>query len=123
MDRQECITRWKTRKQDWARLGVQVKGAMICEEVLADLQEVFRTEENTELTLDEAAAASGYSSDHIRRLARTGVVLATRRGRRLFFRQRDLPCKPSRVDPQATVEYDPIADARQVALWRTNGRQ
>ncbi len=68
-------------------------------------------EDDAELSLSEAAAESGYSSDHLRRLHRLGKLPAYRKGRNLFFRSGDLPRKPTA--PRLTP-YDPVTDARRV---------
>src|SRR5213594_3515168 len=109
--REDFVVRWRTRLSEWARMGALVDGARVCEDVLQDFEAVTNAEDDAELTLSEAAAESGYSSDHLRRLHRLGKLPAYRKGRSLFFRAGDLPRKP-RV-PRFS-QYDPVADARQV---------
>lgn len=111
MTRDEFAVRWRTRLAEWARVGALVDGAKLYEEVLADFEAVTRAEDNGELSLSEAAAESGYSSDHLRRLHRLGKLPASRKGRNLFFRTGDLPRKPT---ASGLSPYDPIADARRV---------
>src|SRR2546421_1061472 len=72
MTREDFLTRWRTRQSEWARIGALVDGARVCEDVLQDFEAVTRAEDDAELTLSEAAAESGYSSDHLRRLHRLG---------------------------------------------------
>src|SRR5437016_13420514 len=111
MAREEFVIRLRTGQSEWARIGAVVDGARLCEDVLHDFEAVTRAEDDAELSLSEAAAESGYSSDHLRRLHRLGKVPAFRKGRNLFFRSGDLPRKPT----AATFSpYDPIADARRV---------
>ena len=119
MTREEFVTRWRTHQSEWARIGALVDGARVCEDVLQDFEAVTRTENDAELTLSEAAAESGYSSDHLRRLHRLGKLPAYRKGRNLFFRSGDLPRKPTapRLSP-----YDPVADARRVMIRRHEER-
>ena len=78
--------------------------------MLQDFEAVTQAEDDSELSLSEAAAESGYFGDHFRRLYRLGKLPAYRRGRNLFFRSRDLPKKPTapKLSP-----YDPVADARR----------
>ena len=111
MTREEFVTRWRTRQSEWARIGALVDGARVCEDLLQDFEAVTRAEDDAELTLSEAAAESGYSSDHLRRLHRLGKLPAYRKGRNLFFRSGDLPRKPTapRLSP-----YNPGGDARRV---------
>src|SRR5881396_4019519 len=117
MTREDFVIRWRTRLSEWARIGALVDGAKVCENVLQDFEAVTRAEDDAELTLSEAAAESGYSSDHLRRLHRKGQLPAYRKGRSLFFRSGDLPRKPTapRFSP-----YDPVADAQRVISQRHN---
>src|SRR2546422_8202216 len=111
MTREEFVTRWRTRQSEWARIGALVDGARVCEDLLQDFEAVTRAEDDAELSLSEAAAASGYSSDHLRRLHRLAKLPAYRKGRNLFFRSGDLPRKPTapRLSP-----YNPGGGARRV---------
>ncbi len=119
MTREDFLTRWRTRLGEWARIGALVDGARVCQDVLQDFEAVTRAEDDAELSLSEAAAESGYSGDHLRRLHREGKLPAYRSGRSLFFRSGDLPRKP-RV-PKFSP-YDPIADARRVVSERREER-
>ena len=119
MTREDFVIRWRTRQSEWARIGALVDGARVCEDVLQDFEAVTRAEDDAELSLSEAAAESGYSSDHLRRLHRRGQLTAYRKGRNLFFRSGDLPRKPTapRLSP-----YDPVTDARRVIKQRHDER-
>jgi len=119
MTREEFLTRWRTRQSEWARIGALVDGARVCEDMLQDFEAVTRAEDDAELTLSEAAAESGYSSDHLRRLHRLGKLPAHRKGRNLFFRSGELPRKPTAPKVSA---YDPVADARRVIGQRHEDR-
>ncbi len=121
MTREDFVTRWRVRREELARLGAQVDGAKLCDEVLADVEALLTGEDESLLSLQEAAARSGYSSDHLRRLHRSGKLPARRDGRRLFFRAGDLPKKPTVVDAVAIRAYDPVADARRVATRTSRG--
>lgn len=121
MTRHDFTTKWRARRDELARLGAQVDGAKLCDEVLADVEALLNSEDEALLGLREAAARSGYSSDHLRRLHRLGRLPARRDGRRLFFRAGDLPKKPSIVDARPVRAYDPIADARRVATRTSSG--
>src|SRR5213080_4480846 len=115
MTREDFVARWRTRLTEWARIGALVDGARVCEDVLQDFEAVTRAEDDAELSLSEAAAESGYSRDHLRRLHRLGKLLAYRKGRSLFFRSGDLPRKPAVL---GFSPYDPVADARRVISQR-----
>jgi hypothetical protein len=119
--RHDFVTRWRARRDELARLGAQVDGAKLCDEVLADVDALLNSEDEALLGLQEAATRSGYSSDHLRRLHRLGQLPARRDGRRLFFRAGDLPKKPNVVDARPVRAYDPIADARRVATRTSSG--
>jgi hypothetical protein len=119
--RHDFVTRWRARRDELARLGAQVDGAKLCDEVLADVDALLTSQDEALLGLQEAAARSGYSADHLRRLHRLGKLPARRDGRRLFFRAGDLPRKTSIVDVRPLRGYDPIADARRVATRTSSG--
>src|SRR2546427_12534607 len=110
MTREDFVVRWRTRLSEWARIGALVDGARVCEDVLQDFEAVTRAEDDAELSLSEAAAESGYSSDHLRRLHRLGKLPAVRKGRSLFFRSGDLPKKPTAPN---FLPYEPFVDARR----------
>src|SRR3989441_4917662 len=115
MMRHDFMTKWRARRDELARLGAQVDGAMLCDEVLAEVEALLNSEDEALLGLQDAAAHSGYSSDHLRRLHRLGKLPARRDGRRLFFRAGDLPKKPNVVDVRPLPAYDPPAHARRGA--------
>jgi len=121
MNREDFVRRWRARRDELARLGAHVEGAKLCDEVLADFEAVTTAEDESLLGLQEAAARSGYSTDHLRRLHRLGKLPARRDGRRLYFRAGDLPKKPHVVDARPVRAYDPIADARRVATRTSSG--
>ena len=89
--------------------------------MLAEVDALLNSEDEALLGLRDAAARTGYSSDHLRRLHRQGKLPARRDGRRLFFRAGDLPKKPAVVDAHPFKAYDPIADARRVATRTSSG--
>src|SRR5438132_6257928 len=114
MTREEFRARWNARLNECLRLGIHVDGERFCREVLADFEAVISAEDDRLLSLGDAAEASGYCADHLRRLHRQGVLPGERRGRRIFFRSADLPKKPKSERVQSFGRYDPVADARLV---------
>ncbi|MBI4502808.1 MAG: hypothetical protein HY700_16810 [Gemmatimonadetes bacterium] len=119
MTRQQFVQELRKRRDELNRLGALVDGARLCDQILAELELLWNAEDQAELSLDEASQATGYSPDHLRRMARLGRLTAFRRGRRLFFRAADLPRKPHRVDSTGDSSYDVDADARHlVTVWR-----
>jgi len=115
MTRDEFVTRWTARKSELERLGALVDGAKFCSEVLGDFDALTTSEDERLLALQEASSISGYSTHHLRKLARNGKLPVEKRGRRLYFRVKDLPRKATVFDAQPARAYDPVADARQVA--------
>src|SRR5216117_1636745 len=114
MTREEFRTRWNVRLNECVRLGIHVEGERFCREVLADFEAVISAEDDRLLSLADAAEASGYCADHLRRLCRQGVLPGERRGRRIFFRSADLPRKPKAEGTRSFGGYDPVADAQRV---------
>ena len=88
----ELRAAWTERRDEWRRLGVQVDGAKLCEELLRDLDELDASGE-TLLTLVEAEGESGYSADHLGRLVRSGAIPNAGRPNAPRIRRRDLPRK------------------------------
>jgi hypothetical protein len=64
--------RWTHRRDEWRRLGIQVDGGKLCEEILADIEALDASGE-TLLTLVEASAECGYSAEHLGRLLKSGA--------------------------------------------------
>lgn len=93
------LQRWRERREELARLGALLQGAALCDELLADLASLARAEREGVLTLAEAAAESGYSTDHLGRLIRVGKIQNVGGPRRPRIRLADLPKKPNRRPP------------------------
>ncbi len=90
--------------------------------VAEQLERDLREWEDERLTIQEAAAESGYSAEHLRRLAREGKLDGERApGSKSHMRLRrgGLPAKPSKdhkeVAENQTSTYDPEEDARSIA--------
>ena len=88
------------------------------DEFLALLEGHWAASDNELRTVRQASEESGYSADHIRRMARGGKIeVAAHAGRRPLFRRKDLPRKTA-VAREGFTAYDPNADARQMAARR-----
>src|SRR5437870_12899574 len=111
MTREDLVARWRTLREEYGQVSALVDGAKLCNAFLADLEQLWCDEDSAEVTLQEASQISGYSGDHLRRLARDGLLKAHRRGRRLYVRRGDLPRKAAVVDVSPQAAYDPRADA------------
>ena len=118
----ELRRQWIQRRDEWRRLGVQVDGAKLAEEILAELEQLDASGEQL-LTLVEAAVECGYSPDHLGRLVRDGAIPNAGRPKAPRIRRRDLPRKPGDF-PEAAEFYIVSADRRRIAasvLHRTEG--
>ncbi len=56
MTREDFTTRWRSRRDELARLGATVDGVKFCDEVLADFEAVVTFEDEALLSLEDAAA-------------------------------------------------------------------
>jgi hypothetical protein len=93
MTRDELFARWQARRADWKRFGVHVEGAVLADEVLADLALLEQSEGDEILSLAAASSVSGYSRDHLARLIRQGTIPNAGRPNAPRVRRRDLPRK------------------------------
>ena len=100
MTREAFTTRWCARRNELARLGALVDGAKLCDEVLADAEALFRSEEDDVLSLVEAAQESGYSAGHLGRLVRDGTIPNAGRSNAPKIRRADLPRKATGLRPK-----------------------
>ena len=111
--------RWVRRRDEFRKLRASVDGAVICEEVLTDLEVLHRHRSETALTLSQAAEISGFSKDHLARLVRQGKL--TNLGRRGAPRIRlsELRRGPHvQLAKDPVTSYDPAADARTLLSRR-----
>jgi hypothetical protein len=109
----ELRRQWVQRRDEWRRLGVQLDGAKLAEEVIAELEQLDAAGEQL-LTLVEAAEESGYSAEHLGRLVRDGGIPNSGRPKAPKIRRRDLPRKPGTL-PSATDSAIIPVDRRRIA--------
>lgn len=107
MNRREFFAKWSADAETLRRHGALVKGAELCDELLADVSAMLDSEGKELLTVAEAARRSGYSADHLGRLVRLGSIPNAGRMNAPRIRTSDLPRKspkfaagPSRGDLQ-----------------------
>jgi hypothetical protein len=50
MSHDDVLARWRRRREEWTRLGVQVDGAKVAAEVLADLEALLAAARDVPLT-------------------------------------------------------------------------
>ena len=114
----EVEERWLSRREEFRRLKVSVDGALLCEEVIADLERLREEREGEQLTLSEAARLSGYSREHIARLIRLGKLSNAGRKHSPRILLSDLPKRPGAIASVARSSYDPSTDARSLRVRR-----
>lgn len=83
---------WRRRARTLRRYGGEAS-AMALERCAAELDAALRREEDTTLTLTEAAGVSGYSAAHLGRLVRRGTIPNAGRPGAPRIALRDLPRK------------------------------
>jgi hypothetical protein len=117
----ELRQHWTHRRDEWRRLGVQVDGAKLADEILAELEQLDAAGEQL-LTLVEASEESGYSANHLGRLVRSGDIPNAGRSNAPKIRRRDLPHKaPPLQSPAATSIVS--TDRRRIAASVLNLHQ
>ena len=90
----DLAKRWSAEAESLSRWGDD-RGASILRVCAAELSAEVRAQDDEELTITAAAAASGYSADHLRALVASGEIPnAGRKGSPRIYRK-DLPRKPS----------------------------
>ena len=72
----EIMQRWSERQAEWLRLRVQVDGAALAGEIVADLEKIAESDGGEERTLAGVSNLNGYSTDHLPRLIRDDQELA-----------------------------------------------
>ena len=86
---------WRDHANCLRRYGAQAQARVL--ETAADELEAALEEQNDDLlTLNQAAALSGYSADHLGRLVRSGRLPNHGERHAPRIRKQDLPRKPSR---------------------------
>src|SRR5436309_11229623 len=95
MTREEFRAKWSARRTEWEKLSVLVGGAKICEEFIADFENVLTSHDEAVLNTNQAAAMTGYSRAQLLHLYKQGKLRGHKTGKHVFFRAGDLPRKPN----------------------------
>src|SRR5438034_447870 len=95
MTREEFRAKWSARRAEWEKLGVLLSGAKICEEFIADFENVLTSHDEAVLNTNQAAAMTGYSRAQLLHLYKQGRLRGHKNGKHVFFRAGDLPRKPN----------------------------
>src|SRR5207249_11553338 len=82
------------RRTEWEKLSVVLSGAKICEEFIADFEDVLTSHDEAALNTNQAAAMTGYSRAQLLHLYKQGKLRGHKKGKNVFFRAGDLPRKP-----------------------------
>lgn len=105
MDIQPVIERLREKAQDMRPITPEGANAL---ELAAEIVEEYALEWGSkELTLKEAAAESGYSTDQLRRHIAQGRIQNAGQTGAPRIRRRNLPKKPGPRQPQPDPDSDP----------------
>jgi len=120
MTREEFRAKWSARRAEWEKLGVCVSGANMCEEFIADFENVMTSHDEAVLNTNQAAAMTGYSRAQLLHLYKQGRLRGHKNGTHVFFRAGDLPRKPNGgrlvvASTSAQVDEETRAGARRLA--------
>ena len=131
MTREELRAKWNARRIEWEKLGVLLSAAKLCEEFMADFENVLTSQDEAVLNTNEAAVMTGYSRERLLGLYRQGKLRGHKKGKHVFFRAGDLPRKPRGGRPivaasRGATDKETRSGARHLAdrlgLGRSNAR-
>ncbi|MDQ6770211.1 MAG: hypothetical protein M3Z54_09510 [Gemmatimonadota bacterium] len=88
--------RWLARRDQLRRLHALVDGAVLCDQLLAELDHLTDEAATEPLCLHQASKESGYSVDHLARQIRTGRIPNAGRRGSPRIRRDHLPRKAAR---------------------------
>ena len=118
---EDLPVKWRSDAEVLQRHGCGSE-AEICLRHAEEVESELRDAAREELSIREAATLSGYSEEHLRRMARAGDLPATRIGNRgrIQIARADVPKKPGRSRPKGDASrssdgYDVSEDARDIA--------
>ena len=115
----ELLLSWTQRRDEWRKLGVQVDGAKLAAEILAELEQLATADADELLTLTDAAREAQLHPDSIGRAIRQGRIAnagrpnapRVRRGdlERLTRRRRGASQSPDPAPSLPAITRDAIA--------------
>ena len=100
----QLIARWKSRQDEWRRLGASVSGEAVASEIIGDLEAHATSRDEELLTPRQAATQCGYHVESIGRLIRSGRLANHGTARRPLVKASELP---RRAPAQATLAKRP----------------
>lgn len=110
----ELVTRWQSRREEWARLGASIDGGKVAAEIIADLESLRRAQTSDAITLREASQLGGLSVDRIQHLVAGGQIENVGRKHRPRIRRSDVPVKPGH-SLQKSNDGDQFSERRRIA--------
>jgi len=120
MTREEFRAKWSARRAEWEKLGVLLSAAKLCEELIADFDNVLTSQDEAVVNTNEAAVMTGYSRERLLGLYRQGKLRGHKKGKNVFFRAGDLPRKPSGgreiIPRSSTPDEETRSSARRLAV-------
>jgi len=127
MTREEFHAKWAARRAEWEKLGALVSGAKMCEEFIADFENVLTSHGEAVLNTNQAVAMTGYSRAQLLRQYKEGRLRGHKKGKHVFFRAGDLPRKPRGgrapgAPSSAAADDETQAAAKQLARRLGLGR-
>lgn len=117
MTMDQLKARWKARRAEWAAVGAQVDGALVCETILSEL-EFVEVEDDILLNLSQAAQYGGYSREYLGRLVKAGKVPNAGKSGRPLIRRKDAPTKPGYL-PSAPQQLYPTTLSSKERIVRS----
>src|SRR2546430_17315061 len=99
MTREEFHAKWAARRAEWEKLGALVSGAKMCEEFIADFENVLTSHDEAARNTNQAAATTGYSRAQRLRQYKGGRLRGHKKGKHEFFRAGGPPRKPGARRP------------------------
>lgn len=112
------LSSWSTEAHHLKKRG-QSNLASFLESLIEEVENAWSDYASEALTLQEAAAESGYSTDHLGRLLRASELPNGGTKGHPRIRRSDLP---RRVAARPAGKYDPDADARNLLTLRKEQR-
>lgn len=117
----ELVNDWKARARKLREWAAAEEAAKAWEAAAAELEAALVGQAERRLNLQEAAAASGYSPDHLGRLLREGRVPNAGRTHAPRVRVGDLPLKPGRTRGTQKGQEPPRVPRAQIVRRVLNG--
>jgi|SRR5919108_2364668 hypothetical protein len=108
MSMRDLLERWRAEAARLERFAPAA--AVAFADCARELEDALRAADDEPLTLEQGAAESGFSKDHLRHLIGSGAIANAGRRHAPRIRRGDLPRKAKR----RVGRYDVEADARQL---------